>query len=166
MRFQIKEATINDINTLTKIIKNSFLSIAKKFNLTLENAPRHPSNCKAEWISSALESGIHYYLLKIEKQNYPIGCCALEIVNSDIGYLERLAVLPSFRKKGYGTALVKYIINKAKEFNIKRIEVGIIANNKKLRRWYENLGFDIKNKAVFNHLPFKVLFMFLDLKKD
>ncbi|MBY9007720.1 MAG: GNAT family N-acetyltransferase [Candidatus Lokiarchaeota archaeon] len=163
MIFKIKEATFNDVNILNEIIKNSFLNVAKKFNLTSENTPKHPSNCKIEWIFSALEKGIHYYLLEIEKKNIPIGCCALEIVNSNIGYLERLAVLPSFRKNGYGTALVKHIINRAKKINIKRIEIGIIAEDVKLRKWYENLGFSIKSKVVFDHLPFEVIFMILDL---
>lgn len=163
MNFEIREATIKDTSIITDIIRTSFLNVANQFNLTLENAPKHPSNCKEEWISSAIEKGIHYFLLEISNLHKTIGCCALEKVNSDISYIERLAVLPSFREKGYGTALVKYAIEQAKRAKIKRIEIGIIADNIKLRRWYENLGFVIKNQALFEHLPFKVLFMFLNL---
>ena len=163
MGFKIREATSIDIGILTKIIKTSFLTVAHKFNLTLENTPKHPSNCRIEWISSAIEKGIHYYLLEIENNDEPIGCCALEKINSNIGYLERLAVLPPFRKKGYGTVLVNYTIDKAKELRIKKIEIGIIARNLKLKKWYENLGFIIKNKAEFEHLPFDVLFIFSEI---
>ena len=161
MSIIIREATTDHAPILTDIIKKSFLNVAKKFNLTKKNAPKHPSNCQEYWIYSALEKGVKYYLLELE--DAPIGCVALELANTEICYLERLAVLPSFREKGYGTTLVKYLINKAREAKQRRIEIGIIADDVKLRKWYEKLGFHTKNKAKFDHLPFEVIFMFLDL---
>ena len=161
MNITVREVTTDHVPVLTEIIKKSFHNVAKKFNLTKENAPKHPSNCQEDWIYSALEKGVKYYLLEFE--DTPIGCVALEFANTEICYLERLAVLPSFRAKGYGTILVKYLINKAIEAKQRRIEIGIIANDVKLRKWYEKLDFHIKNKAKFNHLPFEVIFMFLDL---
>ncbi|MFX0070232.1 MAG: hypothetical protein ACFFAO_03990 [Candidatus Hermodarchaeota archaeon] len=53
MSIIIRNAKKDDIDVLTYIIKNSFYDVAKKFSLTIENAPTHPSNCTNEWIITA-----------------------------------------------------------------------------------------------------------------
>ena len=157
MDFVLKEATLDHISILTQIIKNSFKDVAQKYNLNENNAPTHPWNCSNDWIITALKKGVNYYLL--EFKNIPIGCVALEIVNSEKCYLERLAVLPEYRKKGFGKILVDFTIKKANEFGINRIEIGIIAKDLELTDWYKKLGFVLNNITEFNRLPFKVAFM-------
>ena len=161
MDFILKEATLDHISILTQIIKNSFKEVAQKFNLNENNAPTHASNCTNNWIITALKKGIKYYLL--EFKNNPIGCVALEIVNSKKCYLERLSVLPEYRKKGFGKILVDFTINKAKEFEINRIEIGVIAKDLELMNWYKKLGFILNQITKFNHLPFDVALMFKDI---
>lgn len=161
MEFLIRDATNDDIPLLTTLIRNSFLDIAERFNLTPQNCPTHPSNCKTEWIESALKKGIKYYIL--EKKNVPSGCVALERVQSDVFYLERLSVLPQFRRNGFGEAMVHHAVNEAKRLGAHRVEIGIISDHVELRKWYKKFGFSVKKEAQFEHLPFKVTFMSRDL---
>jgi len=161
MEFLIRDATNKDITLLATLIRNSFLDIAERFNLTPQNCPTHPSNCKTEWIESALKKGIKYYIL--EKKNVPCGCVALERAQSDVFYLERLSVLPQFRRNGFGEAMVNHAVNEAKRLGAHRIEIGIISDHIKLREWYKIFGFSVKNENQFEHLPFKVTFMSRDL---
>ena len=161
MEFSIRDATNNDITLLTTLIRNSFRDIAERFNLTPENCPTHPSNCTSEWIESALKKGIKYHI--IEKKNVPCGCVALERAQPDVFYLERLSVLPQFRRNGFGEVLVNHVVNEAKKLGAHRVEIGIISDHTELRDWYKKLGFSVKSEARFEHLPFKVTFISREL---
>lgn len=157
----IREATREDVSLLTTIIRKSFRDVAERFNLTPENCPTHPSNCTAEWINSALDKGIKYYIL--ENNDEPCGCVALELARPEVCYLERLAVLPEYRRKGFGKALVRHALEEALKSKVRCVEIGIIAEHTELEEWYEKLGFLVKEKARFNHLPFNVTFMYIKL---
>jgi len=157
MSFIIRDSTEDDISLLTDLIRESFKDVAERFNLTAYNAPSHPSNCTEEWIIKAIQKGNKYYIL--EYQGVPCGCVALEEANSEVCYLERLSVLPNYRIKGFGKALVNHIIHKAKKITAKRIEIGIIAENLELKNWYIKQGFIERDIIKYEHLPFKVLFL-------
>jgi N-acetylglutamate synthase-like GNAT family acetyltransferase len=157
----IREASSQDIPLLATLIHNSFQDVAERFKLTPDNCPTHPSNCTPEWIETALGKGINYYIL--ENNNQPCGCVALEQARPEVCYLERLAVLPQFRQRGFGKALVNHVINEARKLGIRRIEIGIISKHTELREWYQKLGFSVKEAAHFKHLPFEVTFMFKEI---
>jgi len=157
MSIIIREATNADINLLTTLVRNAFCEVAERFHLTPENCPKHPSNCTPEWFEVALAKGIRYYIL--EDHQTPCGCVALEHAKPDVCYLERLAVLPQFRRKGLGKALVAYVFAEARKLEISRVEIGIIAEHIELKEWYEKLGFVVTKEARFEHLPFRVAFM-------
>lgn len=161
MKFGIRNATRDDITLLVTIIRDSFRDVADRFDLTPANCPTHPSSCTAEWIEEALEKGITYYVL--ETDGIPCGCAALEHANPNVCYLERLAVLPQFRCRGFGEALVNHVCDEAKKLGAKRVEIGTIAEHAELNEWYEKLGFRLKSTAEFEYLPFRVTFMYKEV---
>lgn len=158
----IIEAGVDDSRLLADIIRRSFTDVAVRFGLTPENAPTHPSNCRPEWVESAMEKGVHYWLLYVNDE--PSGCAALEEADSETGYLERLAVLPDVRRSGLGGVLVDYVFKIALKIGLKRLEIGIIADQLELERFYLNRGFREKGRKTFPHLPFDVLFMSAELR--
>jgi diamine N-acetyltransferase len=157
MDYSIRDAKEPDIPVLVDIIKNSFRDVAARFALTEENCPKHPSNCTLQWIETALRKGVRYFIL--EGGTYPCGCVALEQARHQLCYLERLAVLPDYRLKGFGKALVDYALYQAGQIGAERVEIGIIAEQYELRDWYSRFGFVETGRAVFQHLPFEVRFM-------
>ncbi len=157
----IRDASSSDISLLTTLIRNSFRDVADRFNLTLENCPTHPSNCMTEWVESALKKGVRYYILQME--DVPCGCVALEQAQPYVFYLERLSVLPQFRRNGFGTRLVDHALNEAKKLGAHRVEIGIISPQTELKEWYKKLGFLIRKETRFEHLPFVVAFMSKEL---
>ena len=161
MGFVIRNAINDDIPLLTNLIRTAFRDVAERFNLTPENCPTHPSNCTTEWVKSALKKGIKYYILETEKS--PCGCIALEQARPDVWYLERLAVLPQFRKKGLGETMVNHAIDETRKLGAQHIEIGIISDHIELREWYKKLGFSVKSETRFEHLPFIVTFMSREL---
>jgi N-acetylglutamate synthase-like GNAT family acetyltransferase len=161
MAGQIRRATEGDISLLTDLIRNSFKDVANQFNITEENCPTHPSNCTADWVKETLKKGTEYFILT-EDSNV-IGCVALGKANQEVYFMERLAVLPEYRDKGYGHTLVDYCFKQARERMAKRVEADVIADHDELVEWYRRLGFRFKQRARFNHIPFPVAYMFHEL---
>ena len=153
----LKQANKADIDTLVTLLRSSFRDVAERFELTIENCPKNPAFCTQERVKSDFDRGLRYYIL--EKDGQPFGCVAIEKAGLNVCYLERLAVLPQHRRKGYGKALVNHIFEQAEKNGAKKIEIGIISEDKKLKNWYMKFGFVRKRTKKFDHLPFIVAFM-------
>lgn len=154
---RIRRAGSKDISLLSELIRLSYRDVADRFRLTPTNCPKHPSNYTDAWIENDIQKGVSYYLL--EHRGSAAGCVAIEKANSDLCYLERLAVLPHVRKKGIGSQLVKHVFGKAREIGAKNIGIGIIARQTELKQWYRKIGFIEGETKAFSHLPFQVTFM-------
>jgi len=151
----VREAAEGGAALLARLIRRSFRDVAERFGLTLQNCPANPSNCTEDWVSAAMQKGVVYWVL--ESDGEPVGCAALERADGDACYLQRLAVLPQHRRQGYGAALVGHVLAQAKGMGLRRVDIGIIAQDEGLRRWYEGLGFRAGERRRFDHLPFEVL---------
>jgi GNAT superfamily N-acetyltransferase len=154
---EIRNASLEDAGLLARIIRDSFRDVAERFSLTPENCSTHPSFCTQEWVEAALGKGIRFFLAGGE--DGPCGCVALEVAGPETCYLERLAVLPAYRRRGYGKELVEHVVREAKEAGARSLEIGIIAVQEDLRDWYARMGFVAKGTKRFEHLPFEVMFM-------
>jgi len=157
----IRQADETDLDILLSLIRNSFNSVAEKLELTMENCPKYVAFYTKERLLSDFEKGMKYYVL--QKDHKPCGCIALEKAKSGVCYLERLAVLPEYRKKGYGAMLVNHIFKHASQLGVKRMELAMISKDRKLKSWYKKFGFVQKYTKKFDHLPFTVAFMYKDL---
>ena len=85
------------------------------------------------------------------------------VADSELYYLERLAVIPESRNKGFGKSLVDYTFHEAKMLGCKRMSIGIIAKEYELKNWYSKIGFKEGITKSFDHLPFEVTFMECDI---
>jgi N-acetylglutamate synthase-like GNAT family acetyltransferase len=159
----IRDATAKDVEVLASIIRQSFHDVAKRFSLTPENCPKHPSNCTTTWIESDQSRGVRYFILW--KNGKPIGCVGLESPNPDLCYLERLSVIPEMRRKGNGRALALHALECAKATGAMQVSIGIIADHTELKKWYANIGFVEVGRKKFEHLPFEVVFLKFDLSR-
>jgi N-acetylglutamate synthase-like GNAT family acetyltransferase len=154
---KVRNCTRDDMGILAETIRESFKDVALRFGLTPENCPRHPSNCTRDWIDKDMERGVTYFV--IEKENAVAGCVALERAKAGTYYLERLAVLPGERRRGLGQILVTHVLSEAVHSGASHVNIGIIEEQKELKRWYERLGFVEGESREFDHLPFRVTFM-------
>jgi N-acetylglutamate synthase-like GNAT family acetyltransferase len=161
---KIRICTKKDTQVLAETIRTSFQDVAERFGLTPENAPRHPSNYTVDWIRKDMEHGVTYFA--IENKNHIVGCVALERANTEVCYLERLAVLPDQRRRGFGKTLVKYVLSEAKLLGVDYVSIGIIAEQTELKDWYKGLGFVEGESKKFPHLPFRVTFMSYCIEKS
>lgn len=160
----IRPANINDIRTLVGLLRRACATVARRFVLTEENCPKSPAFYTEDRAKADLERGVQYYIL--EDDTEVCGCVALEKAKPEVGYLERLAVLPEHRSKGYGSALIRHVFAQAQAIGLKRIGIAIIAEDTELKVWYHRFGFVETGTKAFEHLPFVVGFMERDLEES
>jgi ribosomal protein S18 acetylase RimI-like enzyme len=158
----ISSAAIGNAPSIAKVISLSNADVAKKFAINKENNPKHPSFYDVNWVISDFERGEKYFLYRINGE--AVGCVAFEQPNTEVGYLNRLSVLPSYRKKGIGKQLTEHVFKYAESKGVSEISIGIIAKHITLKNWYKKLGFTENGMKEFSHLPFDVLFMKYGIK--
>lgn len=157
MSYRIHACTRRDVDILVETIRGSFRDVAERFGLSEENCPKHPSNCRADWVEKDMAQGIKYYVLEHERR--VAGSVALERVRPGLCNLKRLAVLPEWRRRGFGKALVQHILEEAGKLGCSTVRIGVISDQAELKEWYGGFGFVETETRDFSHLPFRVSFM-------
>lgn len=132
----IKQANEKDVDHLAKIVSESNKYVVEMFDVNKNNAPKHPSFCKPEWIAAEIARGQIYFICNHEGVTQ--GCVAVEQPNENTAFLNRLSVLPQYIKKGIGAELVRHIIHFSKEKRVSDVSIGIIAEHTRLMQWYQN----------------------------
>jgi N-acetylglutamate synthase-like GNAT family acetyltransferase len=154
---QVKEITPADISTIAMLVSESNKDVALKFGLNVENCPKHPSFCTSAWVTADLARGERYFIA--EEDFNPIACVAYESPSAGLAYLNRLSVLPTYRKRGVGAYLIEHIVQVAQANAVQTISIGVIGEHTDLQRWYGKLGFKVGETKRFPHLPFSVTYM-------
>ena len=153
----IRSVRPDEKQVLAALIRDAYFDVARRFDLTTENCPKHPSNCTERWIERDFERGVRYFF--ITGQHSPIGCVGLEMASDTLAFLERLAVLPAYRRRGFGGRLAKHALDLARTQGAQKVSVGIIAAQEELKNWYGKMGFKEGETKDYDHLPFRVTFM-------
>ncbi len=147
----------NTLNKSVSVIQNSFRTVAEEFNLTIENCPTHASFITIQQLKELKAKGLR--LFGLFEDNNQVGFVAIERANETLYYMEKLAVLPEYRHKGYGAKLVTFVLDYVSTEGGQKLSIGIINEHKVLKDWYLKLGFTETSTARFPHLPFTVCFM-------
>lgn len=154
---RIREAFADDADLLASIIREANRDVADRFGLDAGNCPKHTSFCTADWVRADLARGERYFIL--DDGSHPVGCVAYETPSEEVAYLNRLSVLPAWRRRGHGKRLVEHVIALARAASIPSISIGVIGEYDELQRWYRALGVTDGETKRFPHLPFSVRYM-------
>ena len=154
---RIREAFADDADLLARIIRESNRDVADRFGLDADKCPKHTSFCTADWVRADLARGERYFIL--DDGSHPVGCVAYETPSAEVAYLNRLSVLPAWRRRGHGKRLVEHVIALARAASIPSISIGVIGEYDELQRWYRALGVTDGETKRFPHLPFSVRYM-------
>ena len=111
----IREVFRDEAATIARIIAESNRDVAARFGLTAENCAKHPSLCTPQWIEADLARGERYFVFV--DAGTPVACVAYETADAQLAYLNRLSVLPAYRRRGIGAALVAHVIGLARVGN-------------------------------------------------
>jgi amino-acid N-acetyltransferase len=86
--------------------------------------------------------------LVAEEAGRVVGCCAIQVIWSDLAEVKSLAVATDWFGKGIGKSLVMAAVEKAKAMGVKKVFALTLEN-----RFFERLGF---TKTDTEQLPMKV----------
>ncbi len=153
----IRQANEDEAQQLAEVIAASFIDVAKRFDITRETCPSHTSFITTNAISTGMSLGSTFYLA-VEGESI-CGCVGLRQPKDGGCIIEKLAVLPAFRRHGVGHALMEHAFAEIRRVGAARADIGIIEEHSELRAWYEKLGFRAVRSARYEHLPFGVLHM-------
>ena len=148
----------NEKHLLLEVLHQSFLTVAREFGLTRENAPTNPAYVGIERLEDAVNNRVEFFV-SIENDRMT-GCVAIEPGRQEGEYyLERLGVLPDCRHRGIGERLAERALQEIGKRGGTSVGIGIIDGNHRLKKWYRAMGFEVTGTKRFDHLPFTVCFM-------
>ncbi len=149
------------LNTCLNIIHKSFQTVADDMGLTKDNCPGHTAFMPLKKLQNQFDNGNAMFLYM--HNNAFVGYFSLSVNNTD-AELNNLSVLPEYRHLGIGKELVGYAADYSKNtLGANKVKIEIIEENTVLKEWYETLGFVHTGTRKFEHLPFTVGFMELEL---
>lgn len=159
--FTIREMQDSDIDECLDVIRTSFLTVAEDFGITELNCPTNAAFMKRERLVHEKETDTLMYVACLLGKI--IGFVGIKDKTEDEFEIKRLVVLPQYRHFGYGKLLLDFAAEKVISLGGKKITLGIIEENIRLKRWYLNYGFESTGTKVFPHLPFTVGFMEINI---
>ena len=150
----IQVSNKDQLNICLEIIRKSFFTVAEEFALTENNCPSHTAFMTIDKLEKQFDGNRAMFLFY--QDAVPVGYFSLAKCNDNEWELNNLAVLPDYRNSGYGKEMVEFAVATVKSYGGNKISIGIIEENVKLKDWYLKLGFKHISTRKFEHLPFTV----------
>lgn len=155
----IRQVTKGDLASCVEVIKESFDTVAKEYNITRENAPYYVAFAATEEkLTEQLEDGRFMAVFCDEQQNV-IGYYSLCMLNNWECELNNLCVVPEFRHQGIGEKLLLHAFDEAKKAGCVKMNIGIVDENVILRKWYEKYGVYHLESRKYDFFPFTCGYM-------
>ena len=120
----ITQLAPDDIPAAAEVIRQAFATVAEAFDLTEENCPTNGAFLRDAALAEEQERGTVLYGLSDE--DGLSGCMALKRKDEATFSLEKLAVAPWSRNRGYGGALVAHAVEEVRRSGGGTICIGAI----------------------------------------
>lgn len=155
----IKKVEEKDIIECVNVIKESFATVANEFGFTVENAPGFTAFATTEDKLKGYLLGEHRPMYAFYDKEVIVGYYSLLLQDNNACELNNLCVIPSYRHQGVGEELLKHAFKTVQELNCNKINIGIVEENKVLRKWYESFDFVHIGTQKFDFFPFTCGYM-------
>ena len=93
---------------------------------------------KKQWTNEFKKEGTKIFGLSLE--NFVIGICVLQLV-LDEAHINYFVVNEKYRKRGFGSYFMNYLIKKCKKLNINRLLLEVSQNNLIAEKFYNRFDF-------------------------
>ena len=93
---------------------------------------------KNQWTDELKKEGIE--VLGLSYENLIVGICVFQVV-LDEAQINYFVINQNFRKKGYGSFLMNYLIKKCRKQNIRKLLLEVSYNNKIAKDFYNRFNF-------------------------
>jgi ribosomal protein S18 acetylase RimI-like enzyme len=155
----IRKIERDEIPACVDVIRTSFLTVAQEYNITQENAPRYTAYATTvERLEYQLSEGRPMFVY-IDENMKIVGYYSLNFLENNECELNNLCVLPEYRHMKIGEKLIEHAFSAAKQSECRIMNIGIVEENVKLRKWYELYGFKHIETRKFDFFPFTCGYM-------
>ena len=155
----IREVKREDIPVCASLIKKSFKTVADEYGFTEENAPRFTAFATTDERLYWHMDGEHRPMYVFEEDGVLCGYYSLLLQDNNECELNNLAVLPECRHRGIGKELLEHSFEIARSNGSSLMNIGIVEENKRLRKWYEDNGAVHVGTKKFDFFPFTCGYM-------
>jgi RimJ/RimL family protein N-acetyltransferase len=155
----IREVKREEISLCANIIKKSFKTVADEYGFTEENAPRFTAFATTDERLYWHMDGEHRPMYVFEVDGVLCGYYSLLLQDNNECELNNLAVLPEYRHKGMGKELLEHSFKIARSKGCSLMNIGIVEENTRLRKWYEDNGAVHVGTKKFDFFPFTCGYM-------
>ncbi|MBD5140133.1 MAG: GNAT family N-acetyltransferase [Ruminococcus sp.] len=159
----IKQITKENIPECVKVIRESFLTVAEEFGITPENAPRFTAFAVTEDRLYWQFDSEHRPMTAYFKDGKIVGYYSLSVVRDGVCELNNLCTLPAYRHNNIGEKLLEDAFEQSKKLGCTKMQLSIIEENKRMRKWYENHGFTHTGTEKLDFFPFTCGYMEINL---
>jgi diamine N-acetyltransferase len=149
----------SDLLKCVDLLRAAFGTVARDFGLTEASTPTNAAFTTLENLRIHIEAGLK--LFGMFRDDSLVGCVATKVSKGDkaVFYIERLAVAPEERHRGYGGRLLSFAMEQIRANGGTTASIGLMDNNLVLKEWYKSKGFVQHDCRRIAHLPFKVCYM-------
>jgi len=159
----IRKIQEKDIDECVNVTRASFQTVADEFGFTEENAPRYTAFAtdaqRIRWQLLEEQRPMYAYF----EEDILVGFYSLALQDENACELNNLCVVPAYRHKGIGKALLLDAIERAIELGCSKMNIGIVEENQILRKWYEDFGFIHLGCKKYDFFPFTCGYMTKEL---
>lgn len=156
----IREIDKSEISECVSVIRKSFQTVADEFGFTIDNAPRFTAFATTEErLFYQLEYEHRVMAAYYDDGGKIMGYYFLQFLENSECELSNLCVLPEARHQQIGESLLNDAMIRVKNIRCKKIKLGIVEENKVLRRWYEKHGFVHTHCKKYDIFPFTCGYM-------
>lgn len=152
---KIRRATANDINSLSKIGKQTFIETFASEN-SEGNMTEYMENgfSNEKLLTELSDKNSEFYFAELEREiigylKINFGEAQSELMDENVLEIERIYVLKEFHGKSVGQKLYEKAIDIAKEKQVKYVWLGVWEQNPRAIRFYEKNGFVAFDKHIF-----------------
>lgn len=145
------------------VIRDSFMTVAGEFGFTDQNAPRFTAFATTKERLAWHLKGENRPMFAYCDNGKIVGYYSLQFLENRECALNHLCVIPAYRHKGIGGALLQHAFRIAKESGCSKMNIGIVEENQVLRKWYETFGFLHIGTQKFDFFPFTCGYMVKNL---
>ena len=156
----IREVDRKELAQCAELIRKSFMTVAEDFGFTAENAPGFTAFAVTEdRLLYQLEHERRVMRVYCPDGGEPIAFYSLLPRENGECELNNLCVLPEYRRTGVASKMLEDARGRARALGCVKINIGIVEENRLLRKWYESKGFVHTGAEKFERFPFTCGYM-------
>jgi len=143
------------------IIRCSFQATAEEWGLPEESCLASGSFIKMDQLIADYRRGVRMYGCLCD--GVTAGYMQLEMTEPRRFTLDKLAVLPEFRRRGIGAQMVAHATEIARKLGAVELTISLFAEDERLIQWYTRHGFVHTGIVKHPDIPLLVAHMALDI---